>query len=175
MDNRQNPWLERRDLTDEADLRGTLIYLLHDVDRLVLNAYDAAIESYNLTRAQWWALMHLDQEHGMSQAEFARQVQLQPAAAGQLLKRLEAKGWVERRPSTQDERVKLVYLLPAFHEVSAQLTLTGNRASSLLFKDIPTEDVQTAVKVLLHLRGNVLEEILEAPDTTLVPTAGDAA
>lgn len=163
MDNSRNPWLERRDLTDENELRGTLTYLLHDVDRLVVSAYDAAIESYNLTRAQWWALMHLDQEHGISQAEFARQVQLQPAAAGQLLKRLEAKGWVERRASAHDERVKLVYLLPAFQEVAAQLTLTGKRASSLLFANIPRHDVEIAVNVLMQIRENVLREVVDAP------------
>lgn len=162
MDKSRNGWLDRRDLSQEEQLRGTLIYLLHEVDRLVLNAYDAAIESYNLTRAQWWALMHLDQEHGISQADFARQVQLQPAAAGQLLKRLEAKGWVERRPSTRDERVKLVYLMPAFEAVAAQLTLTGNRASSLLFEDIPAADVQNAVNVLMQVRDNVLRDIPDA-------------
>lgn len=166
MEASRQTWLDRRDLSKDDDLHGVMIYLMHEVDRLVLSAYDAAIESFNLTRAQWWALMHLDQEQGMSQSEFARHMQLQPAAAGQMLKRLEAKGWIERRPSARDERVRMVFLMPAFEEIAAQLRLTGDRAASTLFEGIANDDVRTAINVMLKIRENALREgFATRPDT----------
>jgi DNA-binding MarR family transcriptional regulator len=56
------------------------------------------VRKLRLTRAQWLVLTRLHRRPGASQSELADMMEVEKATAGRLIDRLEAKGWVERRP-----------------------------------------------------------------------------
>ena len=117
------------------DLSRNFGFLLHDVARLMRNAYDRRIRKLGLTRAQWWVLTHLYRSNGVTQTELAETLEIEKPTLGRLLDRLEAKGWVRREHDASDRRVWHVHLTdevePALHTmrtIAAELrrdALTG--------------------------------------------------
>ena len=69
---------------------------------------------YDVTPVQTLLLMHLSAgEQEASQRELERKLRLKPSTVNGIVERLEAKGYVSRRPSPQDGRVRLVSLTEA--------------------------------------------------------------
>jgi DNA-binding MarR family transcriptional regulator len=89
--------------------QNTAGYLVHEVTRLLNREFDQRMLPLGLTRAQWWVLASLYFDDGVMQTELARDLGFSKVALGGLLDRLEAKGWVERRPHPADRRANLVY------------------------------------------------------------------
>ncbi|MFK3779313.1 MarR family winged helix-turn-helix transcriptional regulator [Agrobacterium sp. NPDC089420] len=101
--------------------RGDLLYTIHELSRLISTYFDKVMEPHNLTRAQWWAIMHIMLNEGQSQSDLARVMQMGRSAAGKLFDRLESKGWIERRPDADDQRLLRIFLAegvgPAFDAI----------------------------------------------------------
>jgi DNA-binding MarR family transcriptional regulator len=89
----------------------TLLYMMHELSRLISVHFDRVMGQHQLTHSQWWALMHVFEHEGSTQSELAEIMQLGRASAGSVIERLEAKGWVERRADPADNRVRRVFLL----------------------------------------------------------------
>lgn len=108
-----------------------LLYMMHELSRLISTHVDRAMTDLRLTHAQWWALMHVYQREGSTQTELAEIMQMGRPAAGKLLERLEAKHWIERRPDPGDSRVRRVYLRNEVVPVFELMTTEGRQ----LFQD----------------------------------------
>lgn len=108
-----------------------LLYMMHELSRLISTHVDRAMAGHRLTHAQWWALMHVFQREGATQTELAEIMQMGRPAAGKLLERLEAKQWIERRPDPDDSRVRRVHLRNEVLPVFELMTVEGKR----LFQD----------------------------------------
>lgn len=91
------------------DFRSNAGYLIHEADRLMSRQFDRRMRALGLTRAQWWVLAQLYFNDGVTQSELAQELGFSKAALGGLLDRLEAKGWLERRPHATDRRAKRLY------------------------------------------------------------------
>ena len=107
-----------------------LLYLLHELSRIVSVHFDRAMSQHKLTHSQWWALMHIFQHEGATQSEIAKIMQLGRASAGSVIERLEAKGWVERRPDPTDNRLRRVYL----RDAAAPIFMLMNEEGQRVFK-----------------------------------------
>ena len=82
------------DLQDEQ-----IITLFFDVCRRNQRYHDRVSGSDDPSRGQYYCLAILDGAGTVSQRELADLLHIRPASAGELLNRLEAKGWIDRRPS----------------------------------------------------------------------------
>lgn len=110
-------------------------FLLHDVSRLLRIEYNRRVRHLGLTRSQWRVIAHLARNEGSTQTFLADILEIENATLARLLDRLEADGWIERRPSPTDRRAKHLYLtekpaaiVDAMSRISAQLqhdTLNG--------------------------------------------------
>ena len=107
-----------------------LLYMLHELSRIISVHFDRVMASHSLTHSQWWALMHIFQHEGATQSEIAGIMQLGRASAGGVIERLEKKGWVERRPDPADNRVKRVYL----RDAAVPIFLLMNQEGQRIFK-----------------------------------------
>ena len=107
-----------------------LLYILHELSRIISVHFDRAMAKHHLTHSQWWALMHIFQHEGATQSEIAAIMQLGRASAGGVIERLEAKGWVERRPDPEDNRVRRVYL----RDEAVPIFLLMNEEGQRVFK-----------------------------------------
>ena len=108
-----------------------LIYMMHELSRLISTHVDRTMASQRLTHAQWWALRHILRHEGVTQTELAEIMQMGRPAAGKLLERLEAKHWIERRPDPSDSRLRRVYLRKEVVPIFELMTTEGKQ----LFQD----------------------------------------
>ncbi len=98
-----------------ADYRHELLFLLHDVARLLRVDADKRARCQGMTRAQWAILIWLERQPGISQKELAELLEVEPITVARLIDRLEARGMVERRPDPRDRRIWRLHLrAPAF-------------------------------------------------------------
>src|ERR1700686_3322275 len=82
-----------------------LLFLLHDVARLLRGEADRRASAHGMTRAQWVILFWLERQPGLSQKELAEILEVEPITVGRLVDRLELRGMVERRPDARDRRI----------------------------------------------------------------------
>lgn len=86
---------------------GFLIRRLHQIH---LALFYEACSGFNVTPVQSSILTVLAEHGAMDQVSLAGMIGVDRATVGQVVKRLAARGFVERTESTQDKRLKLVRL-----------------------------------------------------------------
>jgi DNA-binding MarR family transcriptional regulator len=87
-----------------------LCFALYAASRAMTAAYAPMLDDLGLTYPQYLVLLVLWEQDGARVSGIGEQLQLDSATLTPLLKRLEARGLVERRRSTADERVVEVFL-----------------------------------------------------------------
>src|ERR1700732_4228374 len=101
------------------EVRRDLLFLLHDVARLLRVDADKRARQHGMTRAQWGILIWLERQPGLSQKELAEILEVEPITVARLIDRLEGRGMVERRPDPRDRRIWRLHLsLPAHMALS---------------------------------------------------------
>ncbi|WP_299638269.1 MarR family transcriptional regulator [Devosia sp.] len=131
-----------------------LLYTMHELSRLISVHFDKVMARHQLTHSQWWALMHIFEQEGVTQTELAVIMQLGRASAGGVLERLEAKGWIERRADPKDNRVRRVYLCDAAVPVFELMNEEGQRVFKTWLKGVGPDKEEEALKVLRLIRAN---------------------
>ncbi len=91
-------------------LDNQLCFPLYSAANAVVRAYRPMLEQLDLTYAQYLVMMVLWQTNGISVKTLGERLHLDSGTLTPLLKRLEAKGIVERKRSLSDERVRELYL-----------------------------------------------------------------
>jgi len=147
-----------------------LLFTIHDAARLMRIRFDQQARSWGMTRAQGVILMKLACRPGLSQAELAGILDVEPITVGRLIDRLEASGMVERRPDPADRRMHRLHLLPASKPVLVEIDAYRAAAVALLKVGIPDTDWDTAFRVLLQIKDKL---VTEAVDVAPAPAAGE--
>lgn len=129
-----------------------LFYLLHDVAHQMRTKFDQAARTWGMTRAQCVILMHLKMRNGWTQNEMANHCEIEPITVARLIDRLEAAGYVERRPDPNDRRVNRLHLKPAAEPIIERIKDGKLKAIKLLLDDIDPALKQAAVDVLLTMK-----------------------
>jgi DNA-binding MarR family transcriptional regulator len=142
----------------EVNFERSFGFLIHDVARLMRKAFDRKVEGLGLTRSQWWLLAYVFREQGLSQSELADVLDVGKVALGELLDRLEAKGWIERRPDLKDKRLRRVYLTG---DVEPMLEAMQDNAQDLrkrYLAGLSPEHFDALIDTLLLIKANLLDE-----------------
>jgi MarR family transcriptional regulator, transcriptional regulator for hemolysin len=100
--------------TDESrtDDSQAIVRLLHEIARLWPSHCDREVRAQfpGMTRARCAVLTHLARHQGVNQVTLARILDIRPMSLVRLLDRLEASGFVVRRPDRDDRRVHVLAL-----------------------------------------------------------------
>ena len=89
-------------------LENQICFPLYSAANAVVRAYRPFLEELNLTYLQYIVLMVLWEESSLNVKELGSRLGLDSGTLTPLLKRLETKGFVERRRSEQDERARII-------------------------------------------------------------------
>ena len=87
-------------------------YLLKRVQSTLAGALAKALSGHGVTLAQYAVLVSLDEEPGLSNAELARRAFVTPQTMNQVLRELEARQVVLRRPHPDHGRALQTHLTP---------------------------------------------------------------
>ncbi len=98
---------------DHLGLEDQLCFALYAASRAMTAVYGPLLDGLGLTYPQYLVLLVLWEHDGERVSHIGDRLQLDSATLTPLLKRLEARGLVERRRSAADERVVEVFLTAA--------------------------------------------------------------
>ncbi|MBS3910968.1 MAG: MarR family transcriptional regulator [Hydrogenophaga sp.] len=98
-----------------------------------------------ITPVQYAALQTVGNQPGIDQRTLARNIALDASTTGGVVDRLEARGWLERKTSTEDRRARQL-----------ALTLSGEQA------------LREAVPVMLRAQEQILAPLSESQRTTFM-------
>jgi DNA-binding MarR family transcriptional regulator len=145
-------------MSDAPRLDDQLCFALYNASRAMTAAYAPILEELDLTYPQYLVLMVLWETDGARVSAIGDRLALDSATLTPLLKRLEARGVIERRRSSEDERVVEVFLTAE----GKRLRSKGKHVQSCVF-----ECAGLTMKQLVDLRVQLVEltEHLRAPPT----------
>lgn len=107
--------------------------------------------AFDLTSVQYAALVAIRTHPGLDATRLSGLIAFDRSTLGDVLERLEAKGWVQRSPSPSDRRVKLLQLTAAGHEILQEVEAAVDRVQARLLAPLAPEHRVTLVRLLAQL------------------------
>ncbi|HKJ00725.1 MAG TPA: MarR family transcriptional regulator [bacterium] len=141
---------------NKADLNRRFGFLLHDISRLMKRRFDRRAEQVGLTRAQWSVVAHLYRQEGVNQATLADWLDIKQITLARLADRLEAAGWLERRPHPGDRRAKCVYLTDKAHAQVEQMRTLADEVQEEALHGVSPEHRALLIDLLLQVKDNLI-------------------
>ena len=138
-----------------ANLRREVLFQLSDVARTMRTYIDQRAREHGMTRAQWGVLVRLERQEGMTQAEMAESLEIQPISLVRLIDRLCLHGLVERRPHPRDRRANRLYLTEKGRTTFARLVPLGKEIAAEVLAALDEADVADLLQKLLLIRNNI--------------------
>ena len=135
-----------------------LLYVLHDVARLMRTRFDRHARTFGMTRAQGLILMHLRLRPGLSQNELAIICDVEPITIARLIDRLEASGYVKRCADPNDRRIRRLHLMPAAEPILVQITQYMEQVHNKLAEGLDPAAWESAFKVLQQMKDKLTAE-----------------
>jgi len=131
-------------------------YLLGDVTLLIRKHFDRRAVKFGLTRAQWRAVKVLNLREGLRQNELADFLEMEPIAVGRVIDRLQAAGFVERRPDPKDRRAWRLYITDLARGVVDDMEVIARDLRKDYTVGIGIDELQQALAVITRIKENLL-------------------
>ncbi len=148
-------------------------FLVHDVSRLIKRRFERRARQMGLpiTRQQAAVVLNIARNEGVSQAEVAAWLGIEPIALVRMLDKLHEEGLVERRAHPTDRRVRTLWLTPVARPVVAQILAINKAIREEAFAGMAADARETVIDILDGIKGNLaLRE--RTDDSPAAPTAG---
>ncbi|HVO87846.1 MAG TPA: MarR family transcriptional regulator [Casimicrobiaceae bacterium] len=130
-------------------------FVLKDTSRRYVARFEQRAREISLTLPQCRVLVQVDKNRGISQARLAALTDIDPMTMVRIIDRMEADGWLERRPDPDDRRARRLYLTrrarPLLDEIWRLAQLTFNEALA----GVDQGDRARFMEVLDRVHGNL--------------------
>jgi MarR family transcriptional regulator, lower aerobic nicotinate degradation pathway regulator len=107
--------------------------------------------AFDLTPVQYAAMVAIETNPEVDATRLSALIAFDRSTLGDVLERLEAKGWVQRRPSPSDRRVKLLSLSPEGAQVLRRVAAAIDRVQDRLLAPLAPADRTTLMRLLAQL------------------------
>lgn len=144
---------------------GHLIRRVHQISS-ALFAEECA--TFGLTSVQYAALMALRAYPNADATRLSALIAFDRSTIGDVLDRLESKGWVRRSPSPTDRRVKLLALTAEGEAMLDQVAQAVERVQQRLLEPLSPGDRVVMVRLLAQI-ASVHNDTTSAPLRTVEP------
>lgn len=128
------------------ELPGHLFRRLH---QLAVAQFTAKMEVLGLTPIQWSALVTTLQRPGLDQSSLSRETYIDTSTVNGVVDRLEARGLMQRRPSPDDRRLRLLYVTEQGQAVLEEATAKVLETQGWLLKPLSPKE-QAQFMALMH-------------------------
>ncbi len=156
-------------MNDDKGL-GQLIGEATNVWRALL---DRRLRSIGLSQARWRVLLHAARAgRPLTQSELAARLSIGGPGLVSLLDRMEADGWIERRPHETDRRRNHVHLSPRAEAAMPAIEREAHQVYEDLTAGLDPAAIEAAGRVLVHIRSRA-EALEEATRKTKAKDVGD--
>lgn len=118
--------------------------------------------SFDLTSVQYAALVAIQANPQVDATRLSALIAFDRSTIGDVLERLEAKGWLLRSPSPHDKRVKLIRLSPEGAKVLRRVAPAVRRVQERLLEPLAPADRARMIKLLAQV-AEMHNDVLPAP------------
>jgi DNA-binding MarR family transcriptional regulator len=132
-----------------------VLFQLVDTARAMRTFMDQCARRHGMTRAQWGLLLRLERREGMTQAEMADALEIQPISLVRLIDRLCEQRLVERRPHESDRRANRLYLTPKGRTSLERLAPLGREIAGQLLAGFGQTETRQLLRRLLRIKDNI--------------------
>jgi MarR family transcriptional regulator, lower aerobic nicotinate degradation pathway regulator len=130
-----------------SQLPGHLIRRVHQVS----TAYFAEECGADLTAVQYAALVAIGAHPNIDATRLSEAIYFDRSTIGDVLDRMEAKGWIVRESTLSDRRVKLLKLSPAGRDVQQQAASGIRRVQQRLLAPLTQSEAKTLIRLLARI------------------------
>lgn len=153
------------DLASTAGALRGLGFLIRDVARLNARNFERHAAALGLTLAQCRALCYVQRFEGASQARLAEWSDTDPMTLGRVLLRLQAEGYVERRPDPRDGRARSLHLTPRARPLLDRIWQLSDVSRSQALAGLSANDRTQLVALLGRMRDNLEAAVAAGGET----------
>src|SRR5215472_16300214 len=138
----------------------TFGFLVQDVSRLLKRRFDRRARQTGLpiTRRQAAVILYVARHQGVSQAEVANWLDLEPIALVRMLDKLHEEGLVERRAHPTDRRVRTLWLAAGAAPVVERILDINQTIREEAFTGAPPGTRDVPIDALMGVKENLLRE-----------------
>jgi DNA-binding MarR family transcriptional regulator len=133
----------------------TIDFVLAQVSHLHYHRAHELLEAIGLYRGQGQVLHALWEQEGLTQTELAARLHNTPATMSKMLQRMEAAGFILRKPDPADQRVTRAYLTDAGRDVQSRTEAVWQTLEAETFAGFSPEECQQLRGYLNRLRDNL--------------------
>ena len=126
-------------------------YLFRRMQQIAVAIFVEECRAYDLTPVQYAALVAIRTHPGIDATRLSAVIAFDRSTLGNVIERLEAKQLIERKPSRQDKRVKLLYLTKAGIALLREIMPSVDRAQARMLQPLKPADRRTLMALLTQL------------------------
>ncbi len=130
---------------------------MHDVSRLIKRRFERRARQTGLpiTRQQAAVVLYIARNEGVSQAEVATWLGIEPIALVRMLDKLHEEGLVERRAHPTDRRVRTLWFTPAARPVVKHILAINEAIRQEAFGGLPPITRDALIDALDQIKSNL--------------------
>jgi MarR family transcriptional regulator, lower aerobic nicotinate degradation pathway regulator len=137
-------------------------YLFRRMQQIAVAIFVEECKAYDLTPVQYAALVAIQTHPGIDATRLSAVIAFDRSTLGNVIERLETKLYIERKPSREDRRIKLLYLTKAGAALLRDVMPSVDRAQARMLQPLKPPD-RKALLALLTLLVDLNNESSRVP------------
>jgi DNA-binding MarR family transcriptional regulator len=126
-------------------------YLFRRMQQIAVALFVEECRAFDLTPVQYASLVAIHTHPGIDATRLSAVIAFDRSTLGSVIERLEAKKLIERKPSGDDKRVKLLHLTKAGAAVLREIMPSVERAQARMLQPLKPADRELLLKLLTQL------------------------
>jgi MarR family transcriptional regulator, lower aerobic nicotinate degradation pathway regulator len=126
-------------------------YLFRRMQQIAVSIFMEECREFDLTPVQFAALVAIQTHPGIDATRLSAVIAFDRSTLGNVIERLEAKKYVERKPAREDKRVKLLYLTGSGAVLLRHIMPAVDRAQARMLQPLKPADRKTLMALMAEL------------------------
>jgi DNA-binding MarR family transcriptional regulator len=126
-------------------------YLFRRMQQIAVAIFVEECKAYDLTPVQYAALVAIRTHPGIDATRLSAVIAFDRSTLGNVIERLQSKAWVERKPSREDKRIKLLALTKAGEALLRDIMPSVDRAQARMLQPLEPKDRKTLLALMTQL------------------------
>ena len=126
-------------------------YLFRRMQQIAVAIFMEECQAHDLTPVQYAALIAIRTHPGIDATRLSAVIAFDRSTLGSVIERLEAKDYIERKPSREDKRVKLLHLTKVGAALLRDIMPSVDRAQARMLQPLKPADRKALLVLLTQL------------------------
>ena len=126
-------------------------YLFRRMQQIAVALFVEECKAFDLTPVQYAALVAIHTHPGIDATRLSAVIAFDRSTLGNVIERLESKALVERKPSREDKRVKLLHLTKAGAATLREIMPSVERAQARMLEPLKPTERKALMRLLVQL------------------------